>query len=284
MAEFWPNGFGASTGSPLATATNLHAYFNTGKLVYCSSARGADDVWPRGYNYEYPVATLAQACANCDGGVVVLCDDHDETVATAVTPDAKTVIVGMGSSNGIPSAKLRLDGSANVPIFDINNSEVLISNVYFPELEEVSSGAGRIVVDAADFKMDGCYFKMGDYEATTPCIELCASAGVAGFDLKNTTFLSTATAKTSTPSPAVVCDSVSLTQVSWDGVTLDGGSFGFGSGNVSIPVGAYLSSNGSWTFRCLNLSLLRGADLHVSGALGFAQVATHTGSSKVTWL
>lgn len=268
----YSNGIGESTGDTLATCEPL---YTSGDIWYVKSSTGVDAASPRGRDATRPLATIAQAHTNAaNDDIIVLLDGHTETVS-ALTISKNVIIVGSGSSSGLPTAKLT-PAAADAIVFTVTAAGVQFRNVWFEE-RTASSTYPVISVEAANFQMVGCYCQLGAYDAATVYFE----SGGDDARLVNTTFVSTATALTAQPTCAVRIDN-DISDLDLDGVVFDGGAYGF-----ALP-GAFdgtTAANSTITrLRAQSISLLRGADMSIKGAsTGWVNTQTVTGSSRLVW-
>lgn len=266
------NGIGEPLGDTLVTAKPL---ITSGLIWYVDSSIGVNDVSPRGLSSTEPLATLAQAVTNASNGdTIVLLDGHTETLgAGGVTVSKNLIIVGSGSSGGLPTVKLTPFGE-DVVALTVSGAAVQLRNIWFEERTVDSTVNSTIVVSGANFQMIGCYCQQGQYDYAS--LELAAGADRAR--IVNTTFISTATSLTAQANAAMI-SSAALTDLDMDGVVFSNGTHGFS--------GAYacnLTAAAVTRLRAQSLSLLLSANmaLHAS-TIGHVNVQTSTGNGHVFW-
>lgn len=264
-------GIGESTGDTLATAEPL---ITSGNIWFVLSTTGVNDVSPRGLSRTEPLATLAQAITNSSNGdIIVLLDGHTETIATGgITISKNLVILGSGSSGGLPTVKLTPFGEDAV-MFTISGAAVQLRNIWIEERTVDSTTNSTIVVTGANFQMIGCYCQSGQYDYAS--LELASGADRAR--IVNTTFISTATSLTAQPNYGMIV-SAAISDLDLDGVVLSNGTSGFSSA-YALSVGAAITR-----LRAQSLSLLLSANatIHAS-SIGHVNVQTSTGNGHVVW-
>ncbi len=270
MANFLPNGLGDyPTGDSLARAEPLQI---SGNVWYVDSATGVDAVSPRGLSEGKPLATLAQAITNAaDDDIIVLADQHFESVTAAITVSKRLSIVGAGSSAGIPTARINREGGASVNLLTITGQAVQLRNILIGESGTSAVATARLSIAAARFRMVGCYVQCGSYD-TGPAI----SYGVGGThsELRNCTFVAT----TADPESAIK-NAFALTDLRIFNCTFDGGASGF-TNTYAID----LTTSAINRLECEGLSLLNGADMGVhADTTGWVHVELATGGSRVSW-
>lgn len=264
------NGIGESAGDTLATAEPL---ITSGNVWYVLSTIGGDASSPRGLSATEPLATLAQAVTNSSNNdIICLLDGHTETLGTGgVTISKNLVIVGSGSSSGLPTVKLTPFGEDAVAL-NVSGAAVQFRNIWFEERTVAASNA-TIYVTGTNFQMIGCYCQLGQHDYAT--VELASGADRSRF--VNTTFISTATSLTAQPVRAFYSNAA-LTNMDLDGVVLSAGTHGFSSAYAMTCAAAITG------LRAQSMSLLLGANmtLHAS-TVGHVNVQTSTGNGHVVW-
>ena len=265
-----PNGVGATLGDSLVVNSPLE--FN-GNIWYVDSATGADAASPKGRNRNAPLATLDQAVTNSAAGdMIVLMDGHAETITSAVAVNKSLTIVGAGQSSGKPTVKLTNNQAAGA-VLTCTGSDVQVRNIWFPTNTQACS-ARRVTTSGGNyFRMIGCYFEFGANDDAS-------GLGLAGttVEIRNTTFVVTATDNTAQPDTAVDL-SGTVSAIIMEGVVFDGGEAGF-----SDYFAMDLSDSAVTSFYLENLSLLNGADIKVLAASeGYVNVGTSGGGARVDW-
>ena len=266
------NGIGESTGDTLAVAEPL---ITSGSVWYVRSTTGVDAVSPRGLSSTEPLATLAQANTNASNGdIIVLLDGHTETIATGgITISKNLVIVGSGSSSGLPTVKLT-PFAEDACMLTISGAAVQLRNVWFEERTFASTVNATIKVSGANFQMIGCYCQLGQYDF----VALELASGADRSRLINTTMISTATSLTAQPVSALYT-SAALTDWDIDGLVLSAGSHGFSSAYACNAMAGAVTR-----LRVQSMSLLLSANAAFHGSsTGHVNVQTTTGNSHVVW-
>ncbi len=266
------NGIGETTGDTLATAEPL---ITSGNIWFVYSTTGVNDVSPRGLSRTEPLATLAQAITNSSNGdIIVLLDGHTETIATGgLTISKNLIIVGSGSSSGLPTVKLTPFGEDAV-MFTISGAAVQLRNIWFEERTVDSTTNATISVTGANFQMIGCYCQLGQYDYAT----LSLGSGADRARLVNTTFISTATSLTAQPDTGLVV-AAAISDLDIDGCVFSNGTHGFSSAYALTASAAAITR-----LRAQSLSMLLSANatFHTS-TIGHVNVQTSTGNGHVLW-
>lgn len=269
MANFYPNGIGASVGPTLATASPLHT---SGAIWYVDSATGTDAASPAGRNREKPLDTVAQAVTNAsDGDIIVFLSGHSETLSSAQAVSKKLTFIGEGSASGVPTVTFTV--SADVATFSVSTSFVEFHNIKFAASTAATTVA-RVVLTSTDLLIDGCYFQCGANDARA--ISLAASSDRVR--ITNTTVISTATSLAAQPGVGIITLGA-LADLELDGLVLSSGTVGF-SNYFALDA----SAGAVTRLRGQDISLLLGADvkLHASST-GRLHIGTNTGGSRVEW-
>lgn len=264
----WSAGIGGSTGDELGTEAPLIV---SGTVYYVSSASGSDA--NAGTREDMPKATLAAAVAAASAGdIVALLPTHDETLTAAVaTALAGLTIVGFGSSGGIPLPKLTMNAAA-ANCLTLTGAGQQVFGVRFKANTQANSGHG-ISIGAANIRIRGCYFELGEHDNGSG---ISIASSLAGVRIEDTTFVSTATSVATRPVSAITV-SATTTYLNLDGVSVDAGTYGFSSQGINISAAAT-------ALRVERLSLLLGADMFIEPtSTGYVNPATITGASIITW-
>ena len=249
---YHPNGFGQSLGDSLVVEGS--PAFTTGKVWYVDSTVGDDSY--DGRSDKRPLATLSQAQTNASSGdVVVLMAAHAETYTSALTISKELIVVGGGQSDGKPTVKYTNNQAAG-SLFTITADNVELRNIWFEE--ESQSNSSPTVASSGDaFRVVGCYMEL-DENTTASGFDLQQAAGETAL-LRNCTFVSTAAAIGSVPDVAIAKSGAG--QLWMDGVTFDGGTYGFEEGY------AYDEDGGAaGRLVATGMTLLRGADMRIHGS------------------
>ena len=272
------DGLGETAGGDLLLGVApLFLYNDT---AYVDSASGTDAA---GYGTpERPCATVGYALntvlgagATIEGAIIVLAPTHDETIAntlnfTTVSNRACTII-GVGTTAGRPSAKLRLNAAAG-EMFIVNRSGVEFRNIYFPE--KVVDNASATIAVQRSCRITGCWFDCGIHDTGT-AVSVASTTGPVTFE--DTTFLCTAPTCAVRPLNAIVTVAASSTpELYMEGVTFDGGLYNW-SGYAMDQSPANVSIQ-----RLFNIALLNGADIYIhANTTGFTHVSQATGGARV---
>lgn len=276
--NIWYSGIGG-VGDALVENSPL---YTPGTVYYVSSTDGNDSFG--GDSVASAKATLGAAVsAASDGDIIVLASDHDETVTAAVDVSKKLLIVGAGSTAGVPTATLRNDAAAS-ELLTITASNVELRNIKFPENTQTNSTARVIVTSAQTFAMVGCYMECGDKDAYA----VLAAANATAFRygrFENCTFVSTATVHGTRPTTGISL--VDALDVRLSGCIFDGGTLGFAGDGIGDGVACEVRNGVVTSGRIYvdSVSLLRGANLYLPPALvgGYVLDVTSTGGGRVIW-
>lgn len=262
----YPSGAGESLGDSFVTSSPL---VTTGYVWWVNSATGADAASPRGRDRTRPLATLGQAYTNAAAGdIIVLMDGHAETLTGALTlAKDGLIIVGAGSSGGLPTVKLTNDQAAG-SLLVVSSHATQIKNIWFEENAQTCA-TRRVSIAGDGARLVGCYFQCGATD-TGAAVEL--SGGYP--TIRSCTFVSTATALASQPSTGILLDTAISGPVIEDS-TFDAGTAGF-SGFHAIRNTSAIITGGIIT----NVTLLRGADvlLDSSGTWNLSGIESDSGA------
>ena len=274
------NGIGVGVGDVLLTNEPLYIGGNVW-FVNNGHANAADAAAPRGLNPEYPLETLSQAITNSAGGdIVVLGSTHDEITGNPVDLTSKyVIIVGEGRTEGVPSARLRNEGTSGDPILSCGTVPVQLRNIRFgPGYAAGTYASVNFASGANGAQVIGCQFEVGDYDTNEHAVKISSS----GLTFEDCVFKSVGTDPTAAPVGLVV--TVAPDELVLRRCTLDAGVTGF-SGSSGYGYAADLSAAPISGLTMENMSLLNGADVKLSAGstITVVHVATCTGSSKVVW-
>lgn len=265
-------GIGADTGPAIAIEQPVYL---SGNVWYVDSVTGTDAASPVGKDRKRPLATLGQAITNSlDGDVIVMLKTHAETFTAVVTLSTKRLkFIGEGKNSGNPMVKLTLN-HATAKLFDCTVRQEFY-NVWFNEPQVPATGNIISLATENGSIISECYFECGANNDGT-CVDVVAD----GTRIDNTTFISTAVLSTAVPREGLA---VAGDYTRMDGVTFDGGSFGFANA-TSEPYAYEDGAAGNLLFTYLGISLLRGADMSITAtATGFLATPTCTGGARVDW-
>jgi len=268
----YPNGTGQSLGDTLATCEPI---YTSGDIWYVDSATGSDSY--SGLDDKKPLATLDAAVAAASANdIIVLMDGHSETLESTTISTAGIVIVGGGSSSGLPTVKLTPPGGGTG--LTISGTGVQLRNLWFEDRTAANeSGYAGLSVTGANFQMIGCYCEVGQFDTGSM---LSLGSGANNARLVNTTFIATGASLTAQPSAAVKI-AAAVSDLDLDGLVLSGGTYGFSSPYAFDNTTASVAIT---RLKGTSVSLLLGADMSLySTTTGFVNVQTTTGGSRVVW-
>lgn len=222
-SQCYANGAGETTGDALVTGAPLYM---SGVVWYVNSATGADAGGSAGQFRERPLATLGQALTNASANdIIVLMDGHTETAGGLLTLNkAGIAIAGAGSSSGLPTVNLSPDLTGANGLFAVTAAAVELRNLKLKKCVGSNPNV-RVAVQAADFHMIGCYVECSGNDVAAA---LDTGAGNNRTRVKDTTFVSIATAVASLPTTAIT-ESTAAAGFELENVTIDAGAFGFSS-------------------------------------------------------
>lgn len=266
----WPNGIGQSLGDTLVTERPLLTSFTT---YFVSSVTGSDT--NGGLDPNYPFATLGAALLAAVGAgvtpIAVLLSGHNETLTLSLTPTAGTIIVGAGSSGGLPTAKLTPNLS-NATMLILSSAGVQLRNIWVKTNAQASNVA-RVKVTGASCLVRGCYFECGSSLDAAAALE--AGAGANNLTVQSTTIVSTATLTTSKPTYGFL-GSAAVSDMALESLTLSEGTVGFGT--LALSLTATVTR-----LRVESMSPLLGANATFGAATGFVMPTSTTGASTVSY-
>jgi hypothetical protein len=174
-------------------------------------------------------------------------------------------VVGEGSGSSRP----KFTCAGTIAMFDITAAGVAIDNVYFPSSTAVPTA--RIRTASTETIIRSCYFECG---ASDTASALRTVTGAGQLLVKDTTFVSTATAIASLPSVAFEVVNA-ITDIDMDNVTFQGGTYGWSD---------YAFKGGAAVTRldAINLDLLSGSDFSLATGSSYRiHVRSQSGASKV---
>ena len=272
MTNYHSNGLGGTSGSRIATASNI---ISSGSVYYVSSVSG--DAAYDGTSRLYPKALFSQANSLVsDGDIIVLLADHSETIASKVTISDKIFIVGEGSQNGQPTVEFK-KGLSSSDIFRINSEDVKFENVKFTSPDSAASG-GYLEVDKGGTSFRGCRF---EFNGNNNARGVEIANALSCIEFKNCVFVSTGAEGTNIPRPAVEVGS-NVSGLILDGCTFDGGLVGF-EDSSNNPYAFDATSGGIDSLEIYGLSVLNGTQvaLHENTTGLAANVTSSVGGKLV---
>ena len=274
----WPNGIGASTGDSLGTCKPLET---SGSIFYVDYSSGNDS--NDGGDEARPKKTLGAAItASSANDIIALLPTHDEVIATTLVPLAGQTIVGLGRTNGKPSAKLTRGVNGNV--LNLTNAGVQVRNVYFPQstVATTATTTGTVRSASTGHFIGDCLFECG---ALDTAAAVAINTGTNYLLLRDCSFVSVTAAPsggadTETPPRAAIINSASArTDIRMEGITIDGGVGGWGN-----YYAVDLSASAITRFFGERWRLLGGSDVKIhASTTGYLNTQTVEGSGKVFW-
>jgi hypothetical protein len=249
--------------APLNTTSGLFAW-------YVHYGTGTDAVAPAGLDKQRPLKTLHQAVTNANSGdIIVLLDGHDETLTATVADGGKTLhVIGCGWASGKPTVKLTLN-NASSDLLQLTGACSQVRGVWFKGSTQTTT-ADQLLLNGISQRVQDCYFERSAKDVGKG-VRFGASA--VNSEIRDTAFVATNTTYTDQPRHAIY-GTLKPDKLVLNNVTVDGGTYGFhGAEAVSVVIDRP---------KFENLSLLRGADMHVTGILhGYIQVTARTGGARV---
>lgn len=242
-------------------------WWMSGQVWYVHSGSGADAVSPQGLSRQYPLATLAQAYTNASAGDAIVClENHAETL-TGSQALAKAGLGIFGEGSGANKPSFTCNGA--IEMFTASAAGVIIDNLQFPA--SGTAPTSRITFSAAEFVLRSCDFDCGASD-TAAAVKLATGAGTGL--IEDTTFTSTATAKTALPISGInVANAV--TGLGLRNVTFDGGTYGWSSF-------AFKGTAAVTRLYAIDLSLLNGSDFDLAtGSVYKIHVKDRSGGSRI---
>lgn len=258
--NLYPNGAGGTTGDQIAVNSPL-ILGTTGHIWYVYSVTGSDAVSPRGREREKPLATLNQAFTNAAAGdVIILMENHAETISSTITINKALTIVSEGS--GTSRARLTSAVAAGA-MLSLSSTGTSLNNIYFPASTAATSA--RAVFAGSGIVSDNCYFECGAND-TNAALVLQSSANSC--QVTNAYFLATGS------QPATAISIAAVSGLFMENIALDGGSFGFSS--------FALNATGALTAVYANqIHQLNNADVSLTtGWTGVWNVGNKSGSAR----
>jgi hypothetical protein len=270
--NLWNIGLGATGSVP----GSLQPLGTSGTVWFVDSATGDDA--STGTDEFKPLETLAQAVTNAsDGDWIILAATHDETLGTAestgVDVDKRVFICGVGSSSGIPSAKITVPSGLQYGIdFSVDGS--ILSNVHVLSGALTTANYALIRLSGDDCLIEDVVIDVYNTYCGLLVYQTTGST-VRRTTVRNIYDDTIVDAETYPPHGIVLNTS---TRTTLDQVTVDAGAYGWRSHGLAATDVAETD------IRIPELSLLRGSDaaLHASST-GYYSLGTVTGQGRVTW-
>lgn len=226
---------------------------DTDKVIYIDSANG-DDTETSPYDEDRPLATLAAAAAFITAGgfddmILVLADNHTETITTTIDLDQDGTIV-LGGKN------CTLTVGADTNGLDISGVSVHVKNIAFETSAQLGASSFIATVTAAATHFHDCTFECSA-DITNAALNYTNSATY--IDLKNCTFTATGTSLDDRPSKALLGANAGYEILR--NVTFDGGTYGFS--------GYAYSNTGGTCIRGQLVTAKNGADINIQSNNGY---------------
>lgn len=185
---------------------------------------------------ELPVADLATAVTNsAANGMIIIGEGSSELLSSAQTINvAGLSIFGCGTGSSRP----RYTCTGAVSMWDITAAGVWVEGFYFPA--STAAATNRVGFTAANGTVRDCYFECGANDTNRA---LRIHTGANSCYVKGCSFVVTASR------PAVGLEvSAAVTDTIVDGLTFDGGSFGFSDYAFKVSAAATRVRNLGCTF------------------------------------
>jgi hypothetical protein len=265
---YYSNGPGGSSGTTLATLASL----NMPGAIWYVHHTGSDAASPRGKDRSRPLATIGQAFTNSGAEDWIVClAGHVESISTTVTLSGSRIVIG----EGVGASRPRLSRTADIAVFDLNNSGSRVENFYFPAATTAKT-ASRVKMQASGCTVANCYFECSGFDGGASAVNFL-SASAINCAVTDTTFISTATSPTSQPFGAIDVGAA-ITDLTLSGVVFDGGTTGW-SNQFALNGTANITRLRAW-----NIDLLGDSDmLLTTGTTGFVGIRNKSGSSRLVW-
>lgn len=268
----FPNGL-AGTTDALLTASNFYIQGTTVDVYYVDSVTG--DTGNSGLDRDTPKATLGQALsaigANNDN-VIVLMSGHTEELASVQIVSSRVVIIGEGTTNGVPAATLIMAHANNNGLsFQSGAEGSELRNVRFRSglhAATPTANTGNMVdMWASHLVCDGCYF---DMTANTDGAAVSIRANSDGCRVSGCSFVVTDGAVSR---EGILANSADFLELS--DLVFDAGQGQFVS-SVGAPTAVAMTGTNNG-IRVRNMSFLRGAGMD---AVASGYYASLTGSEN----
>lgn len=262
------NGAGGSSGADLAT---LKPLYTSGQLWYLGNSVAGNSNANAGTERMKPLSTMAQAVSNASAyDTIVVLAGHAETISSNLDiTKAGLRIVGEGSGSTVPRFTNNVAAATNA-MWTADAKGILFDNLYFPQSAQAARERINVAGASGSVILRNLTFECGANDSSR---SLRFTSGASVDHGSGLTF----TAVGSGAGPAIEVSSSQI-GLEMDNVTMNGGSFGWGTSGAiygaTAPVGILIT----------NLSLLNGSDVNLpTGTTGIIQVSTQSGDSFVNW-
>lgn len=246
-------------------------------VLYVNSATGSNGA-TRGRDRSKPLATLKYAAETlgAPGNIIVLMPGHTETLAADLTiDDAHTVIVGAGTGDLRPRLIVPIDYTVAITVTGVSLRNVRVANA------TGTATAGVVTLtEGTNTLISGCYFDFtvaNSHAGSGVC--LLASLGLpTHLRVTNTQFVANGATSSITPTPAIYAATGALAMVELNGVTFDGGQYGWDGYAMDLAAGA------TTICRAQSMGLVRGSDVFLhSSSPSWVQAQLATAGGRVVW-
>jgi hypothetical protein len=268
--SLYPAGLG---GTVDMIALNEPYYGLDSVAWYVHSPTGVDGAAPLGRDKQKPLRSIFQAVENASANdVIIALDGHVESNGVTLHVNKRgLVIVGCGQTAGVPNVTMSVS--------DYQSSMIAIDSPYVQlrNIRLVAEGATPntnqgVVVNAAGFVLDGCWF---DCSETFPTTAMRLAVGADGASLRDTTFISRA-AMAEFARLTGLASNAPIQGLHLQGVVFSDGTAGFTSGYAcDFSLGAITD------LRVDSVSLLLGASMRVNAATTGYIIPTVTGGGVI---
>lgn len=252
-ASVFQHGVGGTTGHALVTERPYWALAGavSGCIWYVGPG-GDDAAIGSGGLRERPLATIAQALTNASAGdTIVLLSGYTASLSSAVTFNKADITL---VSEGTGSSRARITCTGTVAMFDVTAVGVCFLNIYFPASTAVA--VARIRSAASGTLIEDCYFECGASD-TNWAVKFINGANYAR--ITGATFTAVAAGSIGAFNVDVGATMSGLTV---EDVTVDGGSFGWGSASPSVQCIGTLTG-----LKVLRINLLNNSDMWIGASV-----------------
>lgn len=266
----YEGGAGFSAGSPLLVDGPLYM---SGTIYYLDSVNGSDSA--NGLSFQTAKQTLsAGLTAASSGDMVALAADFDETLTAALNIAAGVILVGAGTSAGLPTAIIRINASSDHALI-MNGDRAEIHNIKFPVNVQANT-QGKVSVgvlagnSSAESLVKGCLFEVGANDGSQISVE-----DADGTHIEDCTFNVTGTT-VGTGSIGIDVRDVGIVGAVFRNLSFDGFSVGFGNAEA-------IDASGSSLGRCRfeNITVKNGSNILID-PVGTGRINVNgVGSSRV---
>lgn len=284
MPSVLPNGIGGNVADELITASPL-ILSSPARVWYVDSQTGI--AGNSGKDRKFPFELIEQAVAAIganDDHIIVCLSGHTQSTEVGAL-DQRVSIVGEGATDGMPTVVLQGSVAAGGEVITIDADGVEIRNIRFSGTsgDDESAHLGWISASGATgVRIRGCVFDMDPGMLVDQGVRLGAGCDDWRFESCVWRAVSTTTPPVARPLSGVRIEAT-LSRLTMDGCTFDGGLHGFddGSGNpYAFDSAAFVIT----PLRVLGMTLANGADFKLhQDTVGYVNPQVSTGHAKVEW-